>query len=224
VNYLLIVILALLVWSVFDGYRKGFMKTVFALISWIVVLVVCNVATPMVADFLMEETSVAESISGALEEKINEIIAESGISELEENIPEELRAALSGEDGGFEEILNANGEVVINSTSIVYTIVWVIAVVLVIVVTRIMMVVIDVALGIAAKLPLIGPLDKCLGFVCGAVKGFLICWIVLAIVSMGTISNINIDFNACIEESRFLTWMQQYNFILKIFGTGQQFL
>jgi len=103
-NYLLIAVLLLLAWNLFDGYRKGFMRTVFSLVSWILVLVVINYATPMVTDFLMEETSIAETVSGALEEKINEVIAESGIEGFEENLPEELKAALSGANGGCEEI------------------------------------------------------------------------------------------------------------------------
>lgn len=223
-NYLLIVILALIVWSAVDGYRKGFMRTIFALISWIVVLVVCNIATPMVTDFLIEETSIVESISEVLGEKINEIIEESGINELEENIPEEISAALSGESGSFEELLNAKGEAVVNSTSIVYTMVGVIAIVLVMAVTRVMIMAIDLALGIASKLPLIGPLDKMLGFASGIVKGVFVAWIVLAIAPMVTIPNVNIDFVACIEGSRFLFWMQQNNLILKIFGEGFLFL
>ena len=73
-NYLLIAILVLLAWNLLQGYKKGFMKTVFALVSWIIVLVVCNIATPMVTDFLMEETEIAVSITEALEAKINEMI------------------------------------------------------------------------------------------------------------------------------------------------------
>lgn len=215
-NYLLMVVLGLLFWSTFDGYRKGFMKTVFALVAWIIVLVVCNVATPMVTDFLIEETSIAEDISGILEEKMNEVIEESGINDLEENIPEELSSALSGQSGGFEGVLN--------STSVVYTIIGVIAVVLVIVVTRIMIMVIDIVLGIAAKLPLIGPLDKLLGFACGAAKGILLCWIVLAIAPMVRIPDVNMNFAAYIEDSQFLILMQQYNLILRIFGAGQLFV
>lgn len=223
-NYLLIAVLLLLAWNLFDGYRKGFMRTVFSLVSWILVLVVINYATPMVTDFLMEETSIAETVSGALEEKINEVIAESGIEGFEENLPEELKAALSGANGGFEEILNADGEVIINSTSIVYTVVWVIAVILVIIVTRIAMLIIDAILGLASKLPIIGSLDKLLGILCGAANGLLTSWIILAIVPMLTIPGINIDFAACIEQSQLLTWMQQNNFILKMFGEGQFFL
>lgn len=223
-NYLLIAVLLLLAWNLFDGYRKGFMRTVFSLVSWILVLVVINYATPVVTEYLMEETSIAETVSGALEEKINEVIAESGIEGFEENLPEELKTALLGENGSIEQILNAEGEMIIDSTAIVSSVVWVIAVILVIIVTRIATLIIDAILGLASKLPIIGSLDKLLGILCGAANGLLTSWIILAIVPMLTIPGISIDFAACIEQSQLLTWMQQNNFILKMFGEGQFFL
>ena len=72
-------------------------------------------------------------------------------------------------------------------------------------------------LKIASKFPLIGSLDKLLGLVCGAAKGILICWIVLAVVSMVVIPNANVDFASMIQESQLLTWLQNNNYILKMF-------
>lgn len=222
-NYLVIAILALLIWSVFDGYKKGFMRTVFALVSWIVVLVVCNVATPMVTDFLMEETSVAESVGNVLAEKVNEVIAESGVGELEQSLPEEWKELL-GQNGSLEGLLDVDGTMLVNATSIVHTIVSILAFVLVIVITRILVWVIDKVLGIASKLPIIGSLDKLLGFVCGAAKGILLCWIILAVLSVAVIPNVDINFAMLIQESQLLTWLQENNFILKMFVGGQNLL
>ncbi len=220
-NYLLIAVVVLLAWSLFDGYKKGFMRGVFSLVSWIIILVICNVATPMVTDFLIEETSIEESISENISAKLNEMIAESGIAEIEESIPEELRAALLGEEGNIEEVIANNGEMVINSTSIVYSIISVISLVVVIIVAKILMVVIELVLGIASKLPIIGSADKLLGILCGGIKGVLICWIVLAVVSVLAISGANTEIASYIAQSQFLTWMQDHNYILKMFVTGQ---
>jgi len=220
-NLLVLIIMALLVWSLVDGYKKGFMRGVFSLISWIVVLVLCNVATPMVTDFLMEETSIGESVNNTITTKVNEMIAQSGIAELEENIPEELRIALLGEEGNFEEILASEGQVVINASSIAYTVVSAIALVLVVIVTRVLIVVIDLVLGVASKLPIIGPADKILGLVCGGAKGMLICWIVLAVVYVMALTGTNTEFVSYITESQLLSWMQENNFVLKMFVIGQ---
>lgn len=216
-NYLLIAILALLIWSVFDGYKKGFMRTVLALVSWIIILVVCNVATPMVTDFLIEETGIADTVGDAIAEKVNEVIAQSGVGELEQNLPEEIKNMLAEGNINIEELLAANGEAMVDATSIVHTVVSIIAFVLVIVVTRVILWLTDKVLGIASKLPIIGSLDKLLGLACGAAKGILICWIVLAVVSVAVIPNANVDFVTMIQESQLLTWLQNNNYILKMF-------
>lgn len=216
-NYLLIAILALLIWSVFDGYKKGFMRTVLALVSWIIILVVCNVATPMVTDFLIEETGIADTVGDAIAEKVNEVIAQSGVGELEQNLPEEIKNMLAEGNINIEELLAANGEAMVDATSIVHTVVSIIAFVLVIVVTRVILWLTDKVLGIASKLPIIGSLDKLLGLACGAAKGILICWIVLAVVSVAVIPNANVDFASMIQQSQLLTWLQNNNYILKMF-------
>ena len=220
-NYLVIVVLVLLAWSLFDGYKKGFMKTVFLLVSWIIVLVICNVATPMVTDFLIEETAVDETITEAISVKLNEMIATSDVTEVEESIPQELRVALFGESGSIQDSLAAGGEELIGSSSIVYTVVSVFAFIVVVAVSRILMVVVDAVLGIASKLPIIGSVDKVLGIACGGVKGLLICWMLLAVVSLLALTGSNTEWATYITQSELLTWMQENNFILKMFVAGQ---
>jgi len=57
-NILVVLILAIVLFSVLAGYKNGFLKTAFSLVSWIVVLVICNVATPMVTQMLIEKTDI----------------------------------------------------------------------------------------------------------------------------------------------------------------------
>lgn len=215
-NWLMIIIVACLVLSIFDGYKKGFMRTVFSLVSWILVLVICNVATPMVTDFLIKETNIEESISVSISEKINEMIAESKVAELEETMPEELKTALLGEEGNLEEILAANGEEMVNATSIVYTIISAIGLVIVIIVARVLLIVVDGVLGIASKLPLIGSVDKILGVACGGIKGILICWVILTVVYVLAFTGVNTELAGFIADSQLLSWLQENNYILKM--------
>ena len=215
-NWLMIVIIACLVLSLFEGYKKGFMRTVFSLVSWILVLVICNIATPMVTDLLIKETNIEESISLSISEKINELIAESEVNELEETTPEELRIALFGENGSLEETLASNGESVVQATSMVHTIISAIGLIIVIVVARVLLIVVDGILGIASKLPLIGSVDKLLGIVCGGIKGVLICWVILTVVYVLSFTGANTELAGFIAESQLLSWLQENNYILKI--------
>lgn len=229
-NILVVIILGVLLLSLFSGYKNGFLKTVFSLVSWIVVLVICNVATPMVTDMLIESTDIETVIQAALDTKIDELLTnamnETGFSELPDvlpegmdfKVPEELQAALP------EELRNIllNGKNSINEGAFVDTAkiaesaVGVISLLLVMVFARVAIMIVYVVLGIASKLPLIGPLDKLLGLACGAGKGVIWSWVILTVVSVLALTGTNTEWAGYIADSQILTWLQDNNVILNV--------
>ena len=231
-NILVVIILAVLLLCIAGGYRNGFLKTAFSLVSWIVVLVICNVATPMVTQMLIEKTDIEITIQTVLDAKIDEMIsnalAEVGASELQGaipegvaiEIPEELQAVLPEELKNM--LQNGNiGEVdvtenMIDTAAIAEDVVGIISLLIVLVFSRVAITVVNIVLGIASKLPLIGPLDKVLGFACGAGKGLIWSWIVLTVVSVLALTGVNTEWAAYITESQLLTWLQDNNVILNL--------
>lgn len=217
-NILTIIILAVLVLSVFSGYKKGFLKTAFSLVSWIVVLVLCNFATPIVTDMLIENTDIEVVVQTTVDTKINEVINEtletSDLAELEAALPAELKTALLGENGSLQEVV-ANGTA-LDTTALVNGIVGILGFVITVIILRLAMVVVEVVLNIVAKLPLIGPMDKLLGLACGAGKGIILCWVILAIVSVLALTGVNTEFATYISQSELLTWLQDNNVLLNL--------
>lgn len=217
-NILTIIILAVLVLSVFSGYKKGFLKTAFSLVSWIVVLVLCNFATPIVTDVLIENTDIEVVVQTTVDTKINEVINEtletSDLAELEAALPAELKTALLGENGSLQEVV-ANGTA-LDTTALVNGIVGILGFVITVIILRLAMVVVEVVLNIVAKLPLIGPMDKLLGLACGAGKGIILCWVILAIVSVLALTGVNTELATYISQSELLTWLQDNNVLLNL--------
>ena len=82
--------------------------------------------------------------------------------------------------------------------------------------SRVALVVVNVVLGIASKLPLIGPLDKMFGVVCGTGKGVIWSWILLTVVSIMAITGTNTEWAGYIADSRLLAWLQENNMILNL--------
>ena len=225
-NILEIVILVVLLLCIFSGYKNGFLKTVFSLVSWIVVLVICSVATPMVTDILIEKTEMETIIQTTLDVKIQEIINgamdETGVSELplydmEFELPEELQAALPEEVRNmlFNEV-SEQGMALVDTAQLAHKAVGIISLLLVMVFSRMALVVVSVILGIASKLPLIGPLDKVLGLVCGAGKGVIWSWVVLTIVAVMALTGTNTEWAGYIADSQLLTWLQDNNMVLNL--------
>ena len=55
-NWLLVVVLAVLALCIMNGYHKGFLRMVYSLVSWIVVLVFVTWATPYINSYIKENT------------------------------------------------------------------------------------------------------------------------------------------------------------------------
>jgi len=218
-NILLIIVLAVVALSVFSGYKKGFLKTAFSLVSWILVLLICNFATPMVTEALIENTDIEVMVQTTVEDKLMEALGQalenSDISELEAALPAELKEALLGE---YESL----GDVFLDSSRpfdvapVVNGIVGILGFIITAIALRIIMVVVEIVLGVVAKLPLVGPMDKLLGLACGAGKGLIWCWVILAVVSVLALTGVNTEFAAYISQSELLTWLQDNNLLLNL--------
>lgn len=217
-NILTIIILAVFAICVFSGFKKGFLKTAFSLVSWIVVLVLCNFATPMVTDLLIQNTDIEVVVEQTVNEKvmamIEQAVQNSNVSELEATLPAELKDMLLGEHESISDLLTNTTE--LNLTPVVDGIIGILGFVITVIVLRIAMVVVELLLGVVAKLPLIGPMDKLLGIACGAGKGLIWCWVILAIVAALALTGVNTELATYIAESEILTWLQDNNLLLNI--------
>lgn len=221
-NILTIMILAALVICVIDGYKKGFLKTAFSIVAWLIVLVLCNFATPVVTDLLIEKTDIEVVVQTTVDAKINEVINETvtetiestDLAELEAALPAGLKISLLGENESLQEAL-VNG-VELDTAGLVNGIVGILGFVITVIVLRLLMMLVEVVLNMVAKLPLIGPMDKLLGLACGVGKGIIICWIVLAIVSVLALTGVNTELAAYISQSELLTWLQDNNVLLNL--------
>lgn len=62
-NWLLIVVLAILIICMIDGYRKGFVRVLISLLSIILTIILVGVVNPYISDFLIDKTPLSESIN-----------------------------------------------------------------------------------------------------------------------------------------------------------------
>ena len=217
-NILTIIILAVFALCVFGGFQKGFLKTAFSLVSWIVVLVLCNYATPIVTDMLIQNTDVEVIVEGVVQENLMNLAVQmeenGGISDLEAALPAEIKELLLGDNESIAELmLNSS---LIDITPLVNSIMGVLGFVITVILLRIVMAIIEFVLGVVGKLPLIGPMDKLLGIACGGVKGLIWCWVILAVVSVLALTGTNTELAGYIAQSEILTWLQDNNLLLNI--------
>ena len=221
-NILTIIIIAIFALSVFGGYKKGFLQTVFSLVSWIIVLVLCDYVTPIVTTALVTFTDIEVKMQMAVEFGLGQMIAEavetSGLAELEAALPAGIKTMLLGEGMTLQEVI-AN-DLPLDTALLTQGIIETFAFVITVACLRVGMMVVETGLGFMSKLPLIGPMDKMLGMACGAGSGLIWCWVILAVVSVLAFTGTNTELATYISQSQLLTWLQDNNVILNlILGT-----
>lgn len=221
-NWLLIVILALIIGNVIWGYKMGFMKVALSLVSWVVVLVACYIATPIIAEGVVKHTPLAEVIQETVTDKLNSAIDEvmdgvagslnaEQIAEINEQIPEQIRTIIYGEGKTLEDLITSTGEIEVDTTALADAAAYLVALLIVIIVTRIALLVVEKMLDLVAKLPLIGQANTLLGIGAGALKGLIWSWVVLTVVAVLIFTGANADLMLLITESPILFWLYTNN-------------
>ena len=226
-NWLLIIVLALIAGNVIWGYKKGFMKVVLSLVSWVVVLVACYIATPIVAEGIVEHTPLAEVIQETVTDNLNKALDEvmegvagalnhEKIAEVEAQLPEQVKQMIYGEGQTLEDLITSTGEVQIDTTNLAHGAAYLIGLLLVIIVTRIALIIVEKFLGLVAKLPLIGQADTLLGIAAGAVKGLIWSWVVLTVVAVLAYTGANTELMTMVNSSDLLLWLYANNPIMMV--------
>lgn len=88
-NLLTIIVLIIFVISVLHGYRRGFIKSLASLVSIVLSIVLVNIATPYVTDFLKTQTPVYDYILEKCEDTFRVVAASDGVRETETDAAEE---------------------------------------------------------------------------------------------------------------------------------------
>ena len=220
-NILTIIVLTVFALCVYIGYKKGFVKTAFSLVAWILVFVLCDHVTPIVTNCLIQYTDIEVVIEEAIEEKVTEgllqTMGNSGLSYLETSIPEELKELLLGDHESVQDALL--GEQIWDWTPVVEGIVNTIGFILTIILLRLVTGIIEHMLESISDMPVIGRLDTMLGVACGGAKGLIWCWVILAVVSVMAVTGTNTELATYIAQSKLLTWLQDNNILLNIIAS-----
>ena len=226
-NWLLILVLAFIVGNVIWGYKKGFMKVALSLVSWIIVLVACNVATPVVAEGVLTYTPLQSIVHETVNEKLNDAIDEAlgGVSgslsteqieAINEQIPEQLRTILYGYGQSLEDLITSAGDIEVDTAALAGGAAHLIALLIVLVVTKIGLLLLERILDLVAKLPLIGQLNAILGIAAGGLNGLIWSWVLLTVVAVLAYTGANTELMLMVDESSILTWLYGINPILAV--------
>lgn len=234
-NWLLIVVLGILGVNIWVGYRKGFLKVAYSLVSWIVVLAVVSWSSPHIESFIKENTSIYEKLQQSCEESLREEemnavnqtangavtnavnseenpLAELGIAlpaAVVDNILEKTTSAANG-------LMEESGMYTIVAQSLADFILQGIVFFVALLAGGIVSGIIAKILGIFSKVPILSGVNRLCGLVAGGLHGLILVWVgfyIVALFGQGATDNIILSY---IYESEFLKTLYENNLVVTV--------
>ena len=207
-----IIILTILIILTFSGFKKGFLKTLTGVVSIVLSFVIAFLLCSQTVEYI-KTTPVYDTIYENIEKRIvkqdNEStnVADYGTTNL--NFPREFVKKLQKDINGTKaEVSKAIVEKTVNLA------IKVLSLVALFVVARILVAILMSLIGVIKKLPVIGWFDKLLGALFGFLRGILVIYLLLAIVTVCTAFNTENIIIKEINHSEFAKVMYNNNVFL----------
>lgn len=203
-NYLIdLILIAIIALFTFIGYKKGLIKVAFGLISFILAIVISIVIYKPISNFIINYTPLDDYLQSTIEERLDssDITAEET-----ENIVSNY----------YNNIKSASTSVIADGIS--KTIINIACIIIIFIISKIILLFFRFAGDLIAKIPLIKQFNSAGGFLYGLLKGFIIIYLLLALIAI--ISPI-IDINqiiSLINKSIIANIMYNNNIIFILFS------
>lgn len=235
-NILLIIVIAILAGCILGGYKKGFLRIVYSLIAWILVMAFVYISTPFIKGFIIEATSIDEKIEAYCEETVRNPIEtqvekdaadaventanaleETGLEELGINLPENvIEDIIAQTSGAANNFLEESGTYAAVSQGMADFILQGMSFFIAFVIGGLLSVIISCALGIVSKIPILSGANRILGLFAGAFEGLLAVWIIFYFIAICSASEAGAKLVAYIYDNAFLTFLYENNLVLTL--------
>lgn len=235
-NWLLLLALAIIGLCAYAGWRVGFVKSVFSLLSTIAVIIITILVSPIVTNMLKS----SETISGTIQSKLEQVIDLSGIAEnlssdeekdplafvdglelpdsIKDTIKESLTDTMEEKENEAADFvgdkLNALEAYICELlTSIILN---ALGFFLTFLVAAVGIAVLCFVLDLLSKLPVLHQINTVAGIALGALEGLVILWIVFIVITMLGSTGFGQACMAMISESKILSFLYDSNVLSKI--------
>ncbi len=243
-NWVLILLVLILAWNIAWGYHTGFLRVVYSLGKWILIIAILIWMTPIVANLLTHETKLPATIEKRVEEHIK-AKGEEAVKNQADSQTKKLKEETSQSDKDSGEEVNSLvalgimlpdavveqipdlGELAQQSLEesgiydkltkkITEMAIYGIAGIAVLIIAFVVCHVVVTIFKVIEKLPGIRQVNHGLGIAAGGVKGMVLIWLLLALLALEVGSTAGQFMIPYIYESPVLEWLYENNLILNI--------
>lgn len=213
-NWLLIVVLAIIILNAWIGRKVGLIKIVFSLFSFIIALIITVWISPTINGMLKNNETFYQKTYQKVEEMLS--LEERESTDQDDMIeklplPKSIRETL--QENKTKQEANIKSYIITQVTGIVIN---ALAFILTFVIIFIGLWVISIALQIISKLPILNKVNKLAGFLVGGLQGLIVVWLLFLLLTVFGSSELGKSAFQQINESAILSFIYNRNFILNI--------
>ncbi len=221
-----IIVVLFLLFCIFNGYRKGFLRIILTTLALVVTIVAAGILAPHFSKFLQGTfigTSVEKSIDSFVEKRIDGSAREliNKAKEVQEKVidglplPKFLKEDIQekNEKDGYNEYGVSNFKDYLStrlSTTAIDAIAYIILLIVIYLILRILLRVV----GVIGKIPIIRGVNRLFGAIVGFVEGILIVWCICLIIMALSQTTFGVKIVDIIEQSSVLKLIYNNNLLL----------
>jgi len=174
-----LIIIAIMALCILLGYKRGLIGVAFKILSFILAIVITFILYIPVSNFVINNTSIDDSLKNAIVERFSEEDITEEKIEKESSMPQVITEYI---EKTTADVKNASLEIAAQNISI--TLVKLMVAILLFILIRILLMFIKLFTNIVEKLPIIKQFNKVGGIIYGFLQGSVIIFVVLAIISI----------------------------------------
>lgn len=179
-----LIVIGILLLSTFIGYKRGLIGVAFKIVSTLIAIVITLILFKPVSSFIINNTQFAQSIENTIVEKLSTEEIEAGkIKQEDSDLPSVIVNYINE---GITETVNETKDNVVKvvAKNLAQTAIELIVMVGIFVVVRLLLIFAKAILEAVAEIPIIKQFNEVGGILYGILRGALLIYIVLAVVSL----------------------------------------
>lgn len=198
-NWLLIVVICIIAWNAVRGYTRGLLRIVYSLAACILMLTASSMAAPYVRDNILSQTGIESVIYSNIEKQIA-VQGQKATGDFD------MANILLQQSGAYDSI----------STQLTNAIMTGLSFFIVIFLLGIVEYFVRRLIRKIERVPVISTVNRVAGFGVGFIKGIVIVWLLLALISLLVTSEAGQAMTVYINDSLMLKYLYENNPIIKL--------
>ena len=198
-NWLLIVVICIIAWNAVRGYTRGLLRIVYSLAACILMLTASSMAAPYVRDNILSQTGIESVIYSNIEKQIA-VQGQKATGDFD------MANILLQQSGAYDSISVQLTNAIMTGLSF-FIVIFLLGIVEFFVRRLIRKI---------ERVPVISTVNRVAGFGVGFIKGIVIVWLLLALISLLATSEAGQAMTVYINDSLMLKYLYENNPVIKL--------